>query len=142
MVGKLDWLVGMPEKLPKWVAEEITNAKWEALDSFKATGYFLDVNSKDKTADVQLYDPSPEGRYILNVDLPSSIAIDALKRGEVYSFEIKTFKSVLSDKVKKFLAEEYQVTMEDIFRYEMVTSELLEDVAQPAAQQDSDADEE
>ena len=143
VVGKLDWLVGMPEKLPKWVAEEITNAKWEALDSFKASGYFLDVNSKDKTADVQLYDPSPEGRYILNVDVPSSITIDALKRGEVYSFEVKTFKSVLSDKVKKFLAEEYQVTMEDIFRYEIVTAELLEDVAQPAAAaQESNADEE
>ena len=143
VVGKLDWLVGVPEKLPKWVAEEITNAKWEALDSFKASGYFLDVNSKDKTADVQLYDPSPEGRYILNVDVPGSITIDALKRGEVYSFEVKTFKSVLSDKVKKFLAEEYQVTMEDIFRYEIVTAELLEDVAQPAAAaQESNADEE
>lgn len=143
VVGKLDWLVGVPEKLPKWVAEEITNAKWEALDSFKASGYFLDVNSKDKTADVQLYDPSPEGRYILNVDVPSSITLDALKRGEVYSFEVKTFKSVLSDKVKKFLAEEYQVTMEDIFRYEIVTAELLEDVAQPAAAaQESNADEE
>ncbi len=131
----------MPEKLPKWVAEEITNSKWEPLDSFKATGYFLDVNPNEKTADVQLYDPSPEGRYILNVDVPGNITIDALKKGEVYSYEIKTYKSVLSDKVKKFLADEYQVTMQDIFRYEMVTAELLEDVAQPAAQQESDADE-
>jgi hypothetical protein len=132
----------MPEKLPKWVAEEITNAKWESLDSFKATGYFLDINPKNKTADVQLYDPSPEGRYILNVDVLNNIVIDELKRGEVYSFEIKTYKSVLSDKVKKFLTEEYQVAMDDIFKYEMITADLLEDVAQPAPQQDTDIAEE
>jgi hypothetical protein len=117
----------MPDNLPTWVAEEISNTKWEPADSFKGTGYFLDTNPKEKTADIQLYEPSPEGRYVLNIDVPDSIPVNELKKGEVYQVEIKTYRSMLSDKVKQFLEENYQVKMETVFRYELISAEFLQD---------------
>lgn len=113
----------MPERLPRWVAEEVSNVKWEAADTFTGTGYFLDLNSKEKNVDIQLYEPSPEGRYIVTADVPDSIKMDELKKREVYLFNIKTYRSGLSDKVKQFLAERYQVRMGSIFRYEMISAE-------------------
>lgn len=113
----------MSKELPKWVAEEIQNAKFESADTFKGTGYFLDLNPKENNADIQLYDQLPEGRYIVTADLPDSVKIDALKRGDIYLFEIKIFKAGLSDKVKQYLAEHYQINMDTIYKYEMASAE-------------------
>ncbi|MFC1755504.1 hypothetical protein ACFL96_19290 [Thermoproteota archaeon] len=115
----------MPKTLPNWVAEEISDSKWEVVDTFNGSGYFLDLNLKEKNADIQFYETLPGGRYIINADVPNTLKMDEYKKGDVYVFSIKIFKSVLSDKVKEFLAEQYQTNMEDINKYELISAEAI-----------------
>ncbi len=117
----------MPENLPSWVAEEVSKAKWEAVDNFSGTGYFLDLNVKEKTADIQFYDPLPDGRHIITVDVSSNVGKGELKVGELYLFQVKIYKASLSDKVKQFLTEHYQINMDAIYRYEMMSVEELKE---------------
>ena len=120
----------MPESLPNWVAEEVSVSKFEADENFKGTGYFLDLNEKEHIGDIQFYERLPEGRYIVSVDIPKSIKIGDLKKGELYLYEIKIFKSVLSDKVRKFLEEHYQVKVDTIYKYELISSEELKEASE------------
>ncbi len=115
----------MSKGLPKWIAEEVQNAQWEIANTFKGTGYFLELNPRENNADIQFYDPLPGSRYIVTADIPGSIKVDTLKKGEIYSFEIKIFKAVLSDKAKNFLNEQYQINMDAIYRYELMSAELF-----------------
>tara|TARA_B100000315_G_C14149686_1_gene395138 strand:+ start:194 stop:547 length:354 start_codon:yes stop_codon:yes gene_type:complete len=115
----------MPDKLPSWVAEEISNSKWKATDTFKGSGYFLMMNSKEKNADIQFYEPLPDGRHIVTADVPESIKVDGYERGEVYLFNLQIYKSDLSDKVKQFLEEQYKMNMEIIHKYELTSVEKL-----------------
>ncbi len=115
----------MPDKLPKWVAEEISNSKWKATETFKGSGYFLMTNSKEKNADIQFYEPLPEGRYIITADVPETIKVDNYEKGEVYVFTLQIYKSDLSDNVKQFLEEQYKMNMEIIHKYELTSVEEL-----------------
>ena len=111
----------MSDKLPNWVAEEISNAKWEPIDNFKGSGYFLDMNLKEKNVDIQFYEPLPEGRYIINADVLDTLKIDKFSKGEVYLFDVKIYKYIISDKIKQFLAEHYQMKMDVVYKYELVS---------------------
>jgi len=135
-------VVTMPESLPNWVAEEVSGSKFEADENFKGTGYFLDLNEKENIGDIQFYERLPEGRFIVSVDIPKSIKITDLKKGELYLFEIKIFKSVLSDKVKQFLEEQYQVKVETIYKYELVSSEELKEPSEGPEKESVKAEEE
>ena len=117
----------MSKGLPKWVAEEVQNASWETADTYKGTGYFLDINPKEKSVDIQFYDTLPEGRHIVTADIPGNIEADSLIKGEIYLLEIKRFKFELSGKVKQLLEEQYQINMEVIYRYELTSVEKTTD---------------
>ena len=113
----------MPKSLPNWVAKEISDSKWEVVNTFNGSGYFLDLNPKEKHADIQFYDTLPGGRYIITADVPETMKINEFIKGDVYAFSVQIFKSVLSDKVIKFLTEEYQTSMETINKYELISAE-------------------
>ena len=113
----------MPNKLPSWVAEEISNSKWKPAGTFKGSGYFLEINSKEKNADIQLYETLPEGRHIITADIPETVKTDGFEKGEVYLFNLQIYKSEISDKVKHFLEEQYKMNMEIIHKYELISLE-------------------
>lgn len=115
----------MPKTLPNWVAEEISDSKWEVVDTFNGSGYFLDLNPKEKNTDIQFYEALPGGRYIITADVPDTLKMDEFIKGDIYVFSIKIFKSVLSDKVKEFLTNEYQTKLEDINKYELISAEAI-----------------
>jgi len=113
----------MPNKLPSWVAEEISNAKWKPTETFQGSGYFLDINSKEQNADIQLYEPLPEGRHIITADIPETVKTDGFEKGDVYLFNLQIYKSEISDKVKHFLEEQYKMNMKIIHKYELISLE-------------------
>lgn len=115
----------MSKEVPKWVVEEVQNAKFESEDIFKGSGYFLDIFPKEKRADIQLYEKLKEGRYIITVDILDKIKIEELQKGEVYMFEVQRYKANLSDKVKEYLNEQYEMKMDDIYKYDLVSVELF-----------------
>jgi hypothetical protein len=113
------------EAIPKWVAEEIRNAKFEKEEAWSGSGYILDINSKERKIDVQFYEKLPEGRYIATLDLPESVDPNSLELATVYVFKFKAFKASLDPKVVSFLKEKYAMDMDSIYRFELQSVEKM-----------------
>jgi hypothetical protein len=130
------------ETLPKWVAEDIRNAKFEHEEEWTGTGYILEVNKDDNKIDVQFYEKLPEGRYIATLDLPASIDSEKLELAVVYAFKFKAFKATLNPKVVSFLKEKFELNMDSIYRFELVSVEKLDAEADSAGQPPPEAESE
>ncbi len=117
------------DSLPKWVAEEIRNAKFGEEEEWSGSGYILDINKDERKIDVQFYEKLPEGRYIATLDLPEKYQPESLEPAIVYMFKFKTQKAPLNEKVVAYLKEKFGLEMDAIYRFELKDVEKLEDVA-------------
>lgn len=114
------------EDIPKWVTDEIQNAKFGKPKEEKKTGYILEIYDKDGKADAQLYEPVEDGRHIVTLDLPKNIKADDLERGVVYEFTMDSLKAPLSKKVSDFLKKEKEIEMDAIYQFNLKKLELLD----------------
>jgi hypothetical protein len=130
------------ENVPKWVAEEIRNAKFDHEEEWSGSGYILDINKDEKKVDVQFYEKIPEGRYIATLDLSPSINNETLEIGIVYLFKFKASKATLDPKVVSFLKEKFSLDMDSIYKFELLSVEKLDAEADARAPALSEEDEE
>ena len=114
------------EDIPKWVTDEIQNAKFQKPTSLTRSGYILEIYDKDGKIDAQLYDPIEDGRHIVTLDVPKDIKISDLERGVVYEFEFESSKAPLSKKVVEFLQKEKEIEMDAIYQFGLKKLELLD----------------
>ena len=113
--------------IPDWVATEIKDASWDYVADWQYSGYVITTNKKESKIDAQFYDALPDGRHIATLDLPDSIKTDSFVNGDEYIFSFKAHKSSLSEKVVKFLSDEYSFSMKDIYHFELISSEHITD---------------
>ena len=125
------------DEIPDWVSDEIQNAKFKKPEELKKSGYVLEFYYEDNKLDAQLYDPVEDGRHIVTMDVPKSIKIDDLLKGEVYEFVFDQHKAPLSKKVSEFLSKEKEIEMEAIYQFELKSLELL-DVGSDSADDDEE----
>ncbi len=128
-------MVKKKEDIPKWVTDEIQNAKFGKPIEEKKTGYILEIYDKDGKADAQLYEPVEDGRHIVTLDLPKNIKAAELERGVVYEFTMDSLKAPLSKKVSDFLKKEKEIEMDAIYQFNLKKLEIL-DVGSDEAQDD------
>ncbi len=119
-------MVKKKEDIPKWVTDEIQNAKFEKPTEQTKSGYILEVYEKDGKADAQLYDAVEDGRHIVTLDLPKNIKSGELERGVVYEFTFDSLKAPLSKKVVEFLKKEKEIEMEAIYQFNLKKIELID----------------
>jgi len=119
-------MVKKKEDIPKWVTDEIQNAKFGKPKSETKTGYILEVYDKDGKADAQLYEPVEDGRHIITLDLPKNIKPADLERGVVYEFTLESLKASLNKKVVDFLKKEKEIEMEAIYQFNLKKLEQLD----------------
>jgi len=119
-------MVKKKEDIPKWVTDEIQNAKFGKPKPETKTGYILEVYDKDGKADAQLYEPVEDGRHIITLDLPKNIKPADLERGVVYEFTLESLKASLSKKVVEFLKKEKEIEMEAIYQFNLKKLEQLD----------------
>ena len=119
-------MVKKKDDIPKWVTDEIQNAKFEKPDTLKRTGYILEIFDADNKIDAQLYEPVEDGRHIVTLDLPKKIKPKDLERGVVYEFTFDSMKAPLSKKVVEFLQKEKEIEMNAIYQFELKGLELLD----------------
>ena len=112
--------------IPDWVTDEIQNAKFQKPDELKKSGYILEFYYEDGKIDAQLYDPVEDGRHIVTMDVPKSIKIEDLLKGEVYEFVFDQHKAPLSKKVSEFLEKVRGIDMNAIYQFELKSLELLD----------------
>jgi len=114
------------DEIPEWVTDEIQNAKFKKPEELKKQGYILEFYYEDNKIDVQLYDPVEDGRHIVTMDVPKTIKIDDLLKGEVYEFVFDQHKAPLSKKVSEFLEKEKEIDMKAIYQFDLKSLELLD----------------
>lgn len=113
----------MTNGFPTWAAKEIAEAVWNQEETWKGTGYILDVDTKKHQADTQFYEPLPDGRHIATLDLPQGLDTNGLEKGVVYLFDLKAFSVQLSSRLCELLTKEYSVRIDKIYRFEMQSME-------------------
>ena len=119
-------MVKKKEDIPKWVTDEIQNAKFEKPKELIKPGYFLEIYDKDGKVDAQLYDAVEDGRHIVTLDLPKNIKPAELERGVVYEFTFDSLKAPLSKKVVEYLKKEKEIEMEAIYQFNLKKLELVD----------------
>ena len=133
------------EALPKWAEDEIKSVNFEDLQTVSRTGYILDIYEKDYKVDIQVYEPLPDGRTIVEgLDVPTSMKISEFMKGFVYEFKIKIYKGRLSSKLAELLKTKYALEMDSIYRFEMENLLMLDvesDVATERTDSTSEANE-
>lgn len=114
------------DDIPKWVTDEIQNAKFSKPEELKRTGYILEIYDSDNKIDAQLYDAVEDGRHIITMDVPKKIKLGDLEKGVVYEFVFDQLKAPLSSKVVEFLQKEKEIDMNAIYQFELKSMELLD----------------
>ena len=111
---------------PTWLAEEISSVKMKKLETLDLTGYVLDINKKDNKADVQFYEQLPDGRQIATLTIGEKKILKDLEQKHnksidvpQFSFKIIVNKASLSDKAKDYLNENYSVTLDNLYSFEL-----------------------
>jgi len=114
------------DDIPDWVTDEIQNAKFKKPVEMKQSGYILEFYYEDNKLDAQLYEGVEDGRHIITMDVPKTIKIDGLLKGEVYEFIFDQHKAPLSKKVAEFLEKEKEIDMKAIYQFDLKSLELME----------------
>jgi hypothetical protein len=115
------------EKLPEWAELEIKSVQFGDEQVVKRSGYILDTYENDFKIDIQLYEPLPDNRTIVEgLDVPISMIIRDFKKGVVYEFKIKMFKGDLSAKLVEFLKTKFSLDMDAIHRFVLEDLQLME----------------
>ena len=92
----------------------------------KQSGYILEFYYDDNKIDAQLYDGVEDGRHIVTMDVPKTIKMDGLLKGEVYEFIFDQHKAPLSKKVSDYLTKEKEIDMNAIYQFVLKSLELVD----------------
>ncbi len=115
------------EGLPKWAEEEIKSAQFGKPETIARTGYILDIYENDFKIDIQVYEPMPDGRSIVEgLDVPKTMKISDFMKGFVYEFKIKVFTAPLSAKVVELLKTKFGLDMKAIYRFELHELQMMD----------------
>ena len=119
-------MVKKQDDIPKWVADEIKNAKFGKPKKLIKTGYILEIYDADNKIDAQLYEPVDDGRHIVTLDLPNNIKLGELQRGVVYEFVFNSLKAPLDKKVVEYLKTEKEFDMDAIYQFVLQKIKLID----------------
>ena len=132
------------EGLPKWAEDEIKSAQFGKPETIARTGYILDIYESEFKVDIQVYEPMPDGRSIVEgLDVPKSMKISDFMKGFVYEFKINAFTAPLGTKVVELLKDKFALDMKAIYRFELHELQLMDVESDlPAASSSSEGDDE
>lgn len=115
------------EGLPKWAEDEIKSAQFGKPEVMTRTGYILEIYDKDLRLDIQVYEPMPDSRVIVEgISLPKTVKINDLMKGFVYEFKISVYTAPLSDKVVELLKTKFALDMKAIYNFEIKELTLMD----------------
>lgn len=132
------------EGLPRWAEDEIKSAQFGKPETIARTGYILDIYESEFKVDIQVYEPMPDGRSIVEgLDVPKSMKISDFMKGFVYEFKINAFTAPLGAKVVELLKNKFALDMKAIYRFELHELQLMDVESDlPAASSSSEGDDE
>ena len=132
------------QSLPKWAEDEIKSVQFSKPEIIARTGYILDIYENDYKIDIQIYEPMPDGRTIVEgLEVPKSMKISEFMKGFVYEFRISLFTGQLGPKLVELLKTKFGLDMEAIYRFELKQLQLMDVESDlPAASSSEESDDE
>lgn len=121
----------MNEGLPKWAEDEInamSEESFKVIDKWEGTGYFLDIDEKNRKVDIQFYEKLPIGKHIITVEVPENIDISKFMKGFVYMYKVNVLKADFSERLREYLKENLNVDMDGMYRFALDSAEMLDDI--------------
>ncbi|MEO9295396.1 MAG: hypothetical protein ABI347_07335 [Nitrososphaera sp.] len=135
---------GAEEGLPKWAEDEIKSAQFGKPEVVSRSGYILEIYEKDYRLDIQVYEPMPDGRVIIEgISMPKTVKVNDLMKGFVYEFKINVYTAPLSDKLIELLKAKFNLDMKAIYNFELQELTLMDvesDMPAPSSQDESEDD--
>ncbi|WP_415282402.1 hypothetical protein [Candidatus Nitrososphaera sp. FF02] len=135
---------GNEEGLPKWAEDEIKQSQFGKPEVTTRTGYILEIYEKDSRLDIQVYEPMPDGRVIVEgIALPKATKLNDLMKGFVYEFKISVYTATLSDKVVELLKTKFNLDMKAIYNFEIKELTMMDvesDMPAPSASSEESED--
>jgi hypothetical protein len=130
------------EGLPKWAEDEIKSAQFGKPETIARTGYILDIYEKEFKIDIQVYEPMPDGRSIVEgLDVPKTMKISDFMKGFVYEFKVNVFTAPLGAKVVELLKTKFNLDMKAIYRFELGELQMMDVESDLPAASSSSAEE-
>ena len=115
------------ESIPEWAENEIKSVQFGKEQVIKRSGYILDTYIEDSKIDIQLYEPLPDNRTIIEgLDIPKTMVIAEFRKGVVYEFRIRMLKGNLSARLTEFLKSKFSLDMDAIYRFELEDLQLMD----------------
>jgi hypothetical protein len=134
---------GSEEGLPKWAEDEIKSAQFGKPETISRTGYILDIYESDFKIDIQVYEPMPDGRSIVEgLDVPKKMKISEFMKGFVYEFKVNVFTAPLGAKVVELLKTKFALDMKAIYRFELHELQMMDVESDMPAASPSEGDDE
>ena len=113
--------------LPKWAEDEIKSVQLNEAEILSRTGYILEIYDKDYKLDIQLYEPLPDGRTIVEgIDVPQKLEVSKFMKGFVYEFNIRMSVGKLGQKLIEFLKSQYELEMNAIYQFELMELQMMD----------------
>ncbi|MGH9991825.1 MAG: hypothetical protein ACREAZ_04175 [Nitrososphaera sp.] len=113
--------------LPKWAEDEIRSVQFDKPEIITRTGYVLDICEGDFKIDIQVYEPMPDGRTIIEgLDVPRSMKISDFVKGVVCEFKVSCFTGSLSSKLVELLKTKFNLDMIAIYKFELKELQLMD----------------
>jgi len=132
------------QSLPKWAEDEIKSVQFGKPETIARTGYILDVYENDYKIDIQIYEPMPDGRTIVEgLEVPKSMKVSGFMKGFVYEFKVSLFTGELGPKLVELLKTKFGLDMKAIYRFELKELQLMDVESDlPAASSSEESDDE
>ena len=135
---------GTEEGLPKWAEDEIKSAQFGKPEVVSRTGYILEIYEKDYRLDIQVYEPMPDGRVIIEgISMPKTVKVNDLMKGFVYEFKVNVYTAPLGDKLVELLKTKFSLDMKAIYNFELQELTLMDvesDMPAPSSSDESEDD--
>jgi len=106
------------DEIPEEIDAELKSPKFGKPKTHTASGYFLDINEKEKKVDIQVYEPIAGTTILEGLLLSKQIKLNDIEKGVVCEFKLDELKAPLSKKTVEYLKEQ-GITLDSIIQFEL-----------------------
>ncbi len=112
--------------IPEDVNKELESPKFGKPTELITSGYFLDINQKDRKVDIQTYEPISGTTILEGLSVSKKIKINGLEKGVVCEFKFDELKAPLSKKTVEYLKEQ-GIMMGAIIKLELKEVKIIDE---------------
>lgn len=114
------------DEIPEEIDSELKSPKFGKPKTHIASGYFLDVNEKDKRVDIQVYEPIAGTTILESLTISKDVNLNDLEKGVVCEFKLDELKATLSTKTVEYLREQ-GITLNEIVQFELKEFKIIDE---------------